>query len=365
MLQRVHDAWEESLEADPTALNHHAMIGRCLRGLGRYEDAIAYLTPKAVAFSQGKIELQLAFAQLGAQRYGAAFRSYRIRWDCEELDLRDLKATSVEEGDPLDGKSVMILPEQGFGDAVLMSRFVSILAQKGAKVHFLVKKPMERLFEGLEGANWVGREAKLDKHFDYWMNLMDMPIVAYEADEDGTPPPPTKLNVPDDSTQRAKKAVAPFSDKFKVGVVWSGSATYKGNSFRSFSHQEFLPLTDIPGVQLSLYKGPYLEQFYRDGADAFIVDVASTDRDFADCAAMMQELDLVIIDTATAHIAGSLGIPVWTVLHWDAFWVYRHSGDTTEWYPSMRLFRQEKPREWSAPFARIETALKELVKEQA
>jgi len=77
---------------------------------------------------------------------------------------------------------------------------------------------------------------------------------------------------------------------------------------------------------------------------------------------MMQEMDLIITsDTATAHIAGSLGVPTWVMLHWDAFWVYRHSGETTEWYPSMRLFRQSKPQNWASAFDAVYAALEEKV----
>lgn len=147
-------------------------------------------------------------------------------------------------------------------------------------------------------------------------------------------------------------------------MVWSGSVTYKGNAFRSFSHRAYLPLADMAGVQLfSLYKGPSLAEFHADGSAAYLVDTASTDRDFADCAATMLEMDLVITsDTATAHIAGSLGIPVWTILHWDPFWVYTHAGETTPWYPSMRLFRQDRPLDWSGVFGRVEQALRTTVK---
>lgn len=358
---------KQSLAADPSLLGHYAMVGRCLRGQGKYQEAIDYLLPLADRFpEEPEIELQLAFAQLGAGKYGQAFRSYRIRWDCEEMTPRDIALPQWKEGEAIDGKNVLVLPEQGFGDAVLMSRFVPILARKGAQVHFLVEKPMARLFEGLDGAAWVGRETKIDDRYDFYINLMDMPILAYGPEEDGTPPPPTRLNIPEDSVSRAKAIVAPHKDRFKVGVIWSGSATYKGNAFRSFTHKEFLPLTDIPGVQLfSLYKGPYLEQFNADGSGAFIVDAAGTDRDFGDCAATMLEMDLIITsDTVTAHIAGSLGIPVWTVLHWDAFWVFRHAGETTEWYPTMRLYRQDKPRDWSGPFEQIEADLRKKVEGQ-
>jgi len=355
----------DGLSQDPGHLMHHAMIGRCLRGKGAYEQAIDHLAPAAAAHpEEPEIALQLAFAQLSAGRYGPAFRTYGARWRCAEMTPRKMTQPLWQDGDPLEGKTILVLPEQGFGDAVLMARFVPVLAQHGAKVHFLAEKPMARLFKGLEGAAWVGLGAPTDGPYDCWMNLMDMPLVAFGPDEDGLPPPPARLNIPGQSRARARAIVSPHRKAFKVGVVWSGSSTYKGNAFRSFSHREFLPLTDIPGVQLfSLYKGPYLDAYRADGSDAFIQDAASTDQDFADCAATMLEMDLVITsDTATAHIAGSLGIPVWTVLHWDPFWVFGHSGMTTDWYPSMRLFRQTTPRDWTGPFAEVEAALRDHMK---
>lgn len=144
-----------------------------------------------------------------------------------------------------------------------------------------------------------------------------------------------------------------------MGVIWTGSVTYKGNAFRSFSHTDFLPLTQIAGVQLfSLYKGPMLEPYFADGSSAFIVDAGSDESGFADTAATMKAMDLVITsDTATAHIAGSLGVPTWTILHWDPFWVWTHKGDTTGWYPQMRLFRQKTPLDWSGVMADVEEAL--------
>jgi hypothetical protein len=354
-----------ALAQDATHLMHHAMIGRCERGKGDYRAAIDYLAPKVAEYPQEpEIELQLAFAQLGAGLYGPAFRSYRARWRCDEMTPRKIDLPAWQDGDSLTGKTVLVLPEQGFGDAILFARFVPVLAQKGARIHFLAEKPVARLLSELDGAAWVGTSVSDLSPYDAWMNLMDMPMAVFAPDEPGKPPPPTRLTIPEESRDRARAIAAPYSDRFKVGVVWSGSATYKGNAFRSFSHRAYLPLADIAGVQLfSLYKGPSLTEFHGDGSSAYMVDTASTDRDFADCAATMLEMDLVITsDTATAHIAGSLGIPVWTILHWDPFWVYTHAGEATPWYPSMRLFRQESPLDWSGVFARVEQALRRTVK---
>ncbi|MCF2871583.1 tetratricopeptide repeat-containing glycosyltransferase family protein [Octadecabacter sp. G9-8] len=351
---------EKSLALDPTHLMHHAMIGRCYRGMGDYDAAIAYLTPKVDEFPQEpEIQLQLAFAQLGAGHYGAAFRSYDARWLTEEMDNPNVPFPKWTDGMPIDGKSILILPEQGFGDMVLLSRFIPLIAEKGAKVRLVAKGPLLRLLDGVEGIDWIGKSATKEDPVDMWISLMDLPKLVYGPTEAGNVPPPTVLNIPADSAARAKRLTAKHRDMFKVGVVWSGSATYKGNTFRSFTHREFLPMANVPNVQLfSLYKGPFLEAFQKDGSAALMVDTASTDRDFADCAATMREMDLIITsDTATAHIAGSLGVPTWVMLHWDSFWVYRHSGETTPWYPSMRLFRQPKPQDWQGAFDAAQAAL--------
>lgn len=355
---------KDSLNIDPSHLMHHAMIGRCFRGMGDCDAAIKYLTPMAKKFpEESEIRLQLAFAQLGAGHYGSAFRNYDARWATDELGAPDVPFTKWEDGMSVDGKTLLILPEQGFGDMILLLRFIPLITALGAKIRLIAKKPLLRLLDGVDGIEWIGTGATKEDLVDLWLSLMDLPKLVFGQTENGVVPEPTKLTIPDDSTARAKTLTAQYRDMFKVGVVWSGSATYKGNTFRSFTHREFLPMANVPNVQLfSLYKGPLLDAFHKDGSAALIIDTASTDRDFADCAAMMREMDLVITsDTATAHIAGSLGIPVWVMLHWDAFWVYRHAGDTTAWYPSMRLFRQDKPQDWASAFDAARAALIEKV----
>lgn len=353
---------KKMLEHDPHDKSQLAMIGRCLRGQGAYEAAIKHLD-KALRIHPDypELRLQLAFAQLGAGRYKAGFESYKSRWDAGELKPRNLPYPKWR-GEDISGKTILVMPEQGFGDAVLFSRFVPVLRDIGAKVHVLVEKPLVSLFEGMDGADWTGPVVGPENGIDCYVDMMDLAAIYFQTKREI--PAPTKLSIPQDARVRAAKITEPFSDVYKIGVVWTGSVTYKGNALRSFSHRDFLPLTEIPGVQLfSLYKGPMLEPYFEDGSSAFIVDAGSSDRGFADTAAMMEQVDLVITsDTVTAHIAGSLGVPTWTVLHWDAFWVWRHSGDATDWYPNMRLFRQDAPMDWDSVHAKVKAALIEHLK---
>lgn len=350
------------LAEDDSGPEHHALIGRCLRGMGRYAEAVDYLEPLIDRFPDyGDLGLQLAMSLLAMGDYERAAVHYRSRWKTGEL--RQVQSAIPEwNGEDLTGKTVVVLPEQGFGDCVLMARHLPDLKSKGAaKVVLIAERPLARLLRDVPGADVVTPSYQPDGTEDFRINMMDLFGVALRSDADMRPP--TRLSVPPEATQRAKHFVAPYGDRFKVGVVWTGSVTYRANAFRSFSHTDFLPLADVPDVQLfSLYKGPMIDAFRADGSAGIMVDAGSSDADFADCAAMMQELDLVITsDTATAHIAGSLGIPTWVVLHWDAFWVYRHTGQTTPWYPSMRLFRQAQALDWRQVMSEVRSALQEVV----
>jgi hypothetical protein len=344
------------IDQDPTDAMQKAMVGKALRGQGLYAQSIAWLEQCLADHPEFlELRIQLALSELADRRYSSGFRNYDVRWQTGELKPRALTKPQWDHT-PLDGKTILVLPEQGFGDAVTFARFLPVLRRYNpARILLFCEKPLLRLFRDVAGPDWIGTDQP--GPYDVWTNMMDLPPLHF--DQTDTIPAPTRLTIPDDSRARARAIAAPHDGKLKVGVVWCGSVTYRGNAFRSFSHSHFRGLIDIPGLQMfSLYKGPELKSFQQDGTSAFIVDTASSDRDFADCAAMMQEMDLVITScTAICHIAGSLGVPTWTLLHWDAFWLWQHSGDTTPWYPSMRLIRQTAPRDWDGVFARLRANL--------
>lgn len=354
----------QALARDPGDANQKAMIGKALRASGRYADAIAHLAPAAAQHPDfAELRIQLALAQLADRDYVAGFDTYRARWETGELTPRKMTVREWDGG-PLDGKRIAILPEQGFGDAITFARFAPALRRfNPAQVLMLTEKPLSRVLSDVAGVDRADPQIA-ESQIDCWVNMMDLPLHHFRADP--AVPAPTRLHVPADSVDRARAIVAPHRNRFRVGVVWTGSMTYRANAFRSFHHSDLLPLVDVPGVQLfSLYKGPGLAEFQADGTGAFILDAASGDRDFADCAAMMRELDLVITScTVTAHLAGSLGVPVWTLLHWDAFWLWQHTGDRTDWYPSMHLIRQDRPRDWAGVMARVKDRLSQTVAER-
>lgn len=329
-----------------------------LRGAWRNQDAVDLIT--ATEQRLGVFEnarLQRALAQLMLGNYKEGFADFETRYSGDEVSLPDDAPWPRWEGQDLNGKKIVVLPEQGFGDAILMARFLPRLKALGAEVSMVVKAPLFRLFHGLDGLDHALDGARRSESYDFYTPNMSLPHFVGLPD-DGPPPAP-RLHIPDDSRSRAKRLVKPFEGRFKVGIVWTGSLTYRANHRRSTTPENFLGLAGVPGTQLfSLYKGDAHQSFLESGMAGLIVDACGNDRDFADTAALIDEMDLMITtDTAVVHVAASLGKPVWNMLTWEGFWLYG-AEETTPWYPSMRLFRQRTSGDWPEVFERVEHELR-------
>jgi hypothetical protein len=182
----------------------------------------------------------------------------------------------------------------------------------------------------------------------------------------GRPPPPPRLTIPEDGRAKARALTAGHRDLFKIGIVWTGSTTYRANNRRSTTPAMFLGLATVPGVQLfSLYKGDMHQAFLQSGMAGLILDACGADRDFAETAALIEKMDLMITtDTAVVHIAASLGKPVWNLLSHEGFWLYGRE-ETGPWYSSLRVFRQRAQGDWAELFARVEAKLRAHLAERA
>ncbi|MBK0398438.1 hypothetical protein H0I76_04495 [Limibaculum sp. M0105] len=338
---------------DPVRLRDLAAV---LRAQWRQEEAIALVDgAEQEGWADDTCRLQRGLAQLMLGYWRDGFADFECRYADGEVSLPADVPWPRWQGEAIAGKRLLVLPEQGFGDAIVMSRFLPALCAMGAEVTMLVKPPLRRLFAGLAGIRLTDAARRSDD-YDFYTPNMSLPHLVGMA---GGIPPAPPLAIPSDSRARARALVAPFGLAFRIGVVWTGSTTFKGNHLRSTGPESFLGLAGVPGVQLfSLYKGPAHEAFLASGMAGLIVDACGADRDFADSAAVMDEMDLMITtDTAVVHVAASLGKPVWNLLSHEGFWLYG-KGETTPWYPSMRLWRQQQPGDWDELFARVEAALR-------
>jgi hypothetical protein len=255
-------------------------------------------------------------------------------------------AQPLWRGEPLDGRQILIYGEQGAGDAIQFVRYAPLVRNAGGVVILEVLPHVERLMSWLEGGYPVVNALSAGVEFDVQCPMMSLPQ-RFGTELDSIPPP-ARFSIPAD--MRAKWAARLRTGRMGVGVVWATNPSYLNNAARSVPARYFLPLTRQSGIQCwSLQVGPGAA----DTPDG-MVNLSEELIDFAETAAAISELDLVItVDTAVAHLAGSLGKPVWLLLPYTSDWRWMLDHEDTPWYPGMRLFRQRRPGEWGDVVERV------------
>jgi len=249
-------------------------------------------------------------------------------------------------GDPA-GKRILVWAEQGYGDAIQFARYLPMLAERGATVFFHVPPPLARLFEGLGGIERLlvrDRDTELPD-VDAQIPLLSLPYRMATTLET-IPAKPAYLTAP------TAEDAEPSGDTRRIGLCWQGSATNPNDLRRSVDPGPLVEALDRPGIELIGL------QYGAEGAP--LDNPGGMVGDFAGMAALIQGLDLVVtVDTGVAHLAGALGKPVWTLLPFAPDWRWLLDRDDSPWYPSMRLFRQPSPGDWTAAFRDISAALDE------
>jgi len=388
-------AQHRALELQPKSAGYWSNLGNVLKDLDRVEESVAahdkavkldprnpsWIHHRAVAKREaGMFKESLEDFDLAIR---LAPKEYSYRWDravvllhledFEEgwmgyewryrLDQSPPKRARVPRwlGEDFKGKRLVIHPEQGFGDTILSTRFLPLVKQRGGEVMLLTKPPLVRLFQALEGVDRVVPIDDPSPKMDYACSLLDLPRVL-EITNKNMPPLP-RLNVPQSAREKARTILAPAKDRFKVAVIWSGSVTFKNNRKRSSTAERFLEFGEIHGVQMvSLQKGPREDEVDSSGANGVMIDAGRRVNDFAESAAVIEELDLMIMtDSSVAHLCGCLGKPIWNLLNYVPYWMYGWESEDTYWYPSMKLIRQPKANDWDSVFERVKTDLKEAV----
>jgi len=328
-----------------------------------YRKAIA-LDPK---LADARTNLSMALLSLGQWQEG--WDEYEWRWRTSDGIKQSQKFPSPAwAGEEISGKSLLLYSEQGFGDSLQFCRYASLAAQRGAKVTLAIEPALERLMKSLAGieAVVVKTKGELPPACDHHSPLLSLPRLIGPDPHELTVKPPYLSPDPADVAlwgQRLAEA-APDDGKLKVGLVWAGHSrpdlpnAAAVDRRRSMKPDLMEPLLAVQGCRfISLQK---------DGVkapDSFgLIDLMEHSRDFADTAALVSHLDLVIsVDTAMAHLVGAIGKPLWLLDRFDACWRWQRGREDSAWYPGMRLFRQTSPGDWPGVIARTAEALKALV----
>jgi tetratricopeptide (TPR) repeat protein len=343
--------YRKVLERQPSAIvwTH---LGVALHETGDPAAALdAYDTALALDPAYARCHVERAHALLRLGRFAEGWEEFEWRWRLDPADRPALPSLASPRwtGEPLDGP-LLVLPEQGFGDTILCARFLAALRGRVKRVILACKPELLRLFSTLEGIDaLVPTNATPPPHAAH-IPLMSLPRLTMRPDE--APPPPARLHVPAESRAKLAGLIGPNRGRLNVGIVWSGSVTFKANAQRATTLDRFLSFAEVPGLRLfSLQKGPPAAELNAAGLGSLIVDLGRQCRDFADKAAAVEQLDLVVMtDSSVAHLAGSLGRPIWNLLPHAPYWLYGMGGAQTPWYPSMRMFRQDGPGGWDRVF---------------
>ena len=370
LLNRVEDAVASFALAASIAPDHALIVhnhayalrhaGRPRQALARAEAALR-LNP---GYGPSRFEQAVALLALGELRRG--FALYEARWEMGEFaqQKRDFAAPLWRGDADLAGKTVLLHAEQGFGDTLQFARYAPLVAARGAAVILEVQPQLKTLLMRNAGAAQVIARGEPPPPFDLHCPLMSLPL-AFGTALDTIP-----ANVPYLAADPAKIAhwaarLATFGGKRKVGIVWAGDARHhnpNANSIdgrRSMTLRHFAPLASVADLQLiSLQKGTPAAQAKDPPPGLPLVDWTAALDDFADTAALIANLDLVIcVDTAVAHLVGGLGKPVWILSRFDCCWRWLDRRADSPWYPTARLFYQDAPGAWDDVVARVRAEL--------
>ena len=316
--------------------------------------------------------LSAGVAHLLRGDYAAGWAGYETRWRAVPA-LNTTRPIHAAEwtGEPLSGEPVLAYAEQGLGDTLQFVRYVPLLAARGARVVLLVQAPLKALLVRVEGVASVHAFGESLPPVKYQVALLSLPRL-FGTTLDCVPASIPYLRV--DERHRAawaRRLAAPPG--LRVGLVWAGDprpsdrhATVVDRR-RSIRLAEFSPLWSVPGVQwYSLQKGRAASQSRDPSLGVRLIDHTDRLHDFADTAALVLNLDLVIsVDTSVAHLAGALGKPVWLLSRFDGCWRWLLARDDSPWYPTLRIFRQAVPFQWGEEIERVAAALTQLTAAQS
>jgi hypothetical protein len=273
------------------------------------------------------------------------------------------------DGSNLEGKTIFVHAEQGLGDTIHFVRFLPLLKEKQAGRIILECQPeLVRLMkqtEILSGMEIIPRDklVRPTTGFDVHVPLLSLPLLLRRlapTDHNGVPQPPYMK--PDTTLQQLWLTRLPKSNKLKVGIAWAGSAVNKNDRHRSIPLSSFAPLA-APDIEFyALQFGPPAKEAASPPPGMNLIDITPNITDFADTAALLPQLDLIIcVDTALAHLTGAMARPVWVLLQFTPDFRWLLQGEKTAWYPSMRLFRQQKFGDWAEVIERVAAELKKNV----
>ena len=327
---------------------------------------------RALALQPGNADYRFnqALCLLRNGQFQAGFEAMESRWNsaAQTTVWRDYRLP-LWEGQPLAGQAVLVWAEQGLGDTLQFARYLRVIHQRGGRAQIVAQPELAALFRRCPVVETVhawhsnaDQAAPLDEagRANFHLPMMSLPRIAGATVTDVPDPTPLlgltpRKPMPRKRPETSRRAV-------DIGLVWAGNRNHKRDDERSLALAMLAPLAQISGCRLHvLQHGPARAQIDQCGFSERLIVPAET-TDLLGAAALIQTMDLIItVDTAHAHLAGTLGSPTWTLLPYLADWRWLRDRSDSPWYPSMRLFRQDQKRQWQPVIETVTQALSSFV----
>jgi len=357
LLDRAEEALEwfdRAFELQPSfklALDNKSKV---LRRLHRFDELMAtYHQLRSIDPSDARVELNLAHDQLWLGNFEAGWRGREVRWRVSDLPIAfpDSPGAVWLGEDNIADKTILIYSDEGLGDAIQFTRYVPMLAARGARVVLVVQDSLQPLLSTLPGLSHCFARSETLPAADFRCPVMSLPL-AFSTTLD-TIPPPVRLSPPDDRVTAWQERLGP-RDRLRVGLVWSGSLTHPNDRERSIALRSLTTLLDADATFVSLQKDPRPDDATLLLERTEIIDLTSHLTDFTETAALVSCLDLVItVDTSIAHLAATMGCPTWIMLAHTPDYRWLLNRDDSPWYPAVRLFRQTESRDYAGVIERV------------
>jgi Flp pilus assembly protein TadD len=356
-------AYRHTIALRPEFAVAYHNLGVALYDKGQLDEAIAVLRQSIVLSpNYAEAHMNLGMTLLLRCDFQSGWPEYDWRLKLDDSPGQTPGFTQpLWDGSDLARRTILLHAEQGLGDAIQFIRYVPLVVQRGGRV--VVQAPAEsiRLLRQLPGVErWIASGEPLPP-FDVHCPLLSLPRLFVTTAE--TIPPQKDSLLPDPELAQAwQDRLERQPAGFKVGLVWAGNPTHKNNHIRSIALSFLAPLATVSGVCFySLQKGKAAKETANPPPRMRITDWTDELHDFADTAALVANLDLIIsVDTSVAHLAGAMRKPVWLLLPFIPDWRWMLDRQDSPWYPTMRLFRQETRGSWSAVVSRIAKELSGL-----
>jgi Flp pilus assembly protein TadD len=362
-------SFEQAIARQPDAAASWSNLGMVLKIEGRSAEAVA-AHDRAVKLEPENHQFRVnrSVALLKAGRWESAWGDYESRLrlpGAARVDFSRLMP-SIGPDDSLQDLIIVALHEEGFGDTLQFLRYLPLLTQRGARVIACVPSQLTRIVRAIPGLAAVMSGQDLVRRHDFICPMFSLPRVFGTTPDTVPPVPPVTLDPK--SLHKWKKWLP--SGGLKVGLVWAGQARPWLPGFgtldarRSAGLKAFEPILALRGISfVSLQAGQAADEHF--AAPIPLIDPMPHVEDFADTAAVIANLDLVIsVDTSVVHLAGLLGKPVFLLDRYDNCWRWLEGRSDSPWYPELTIFRQQRPGDWSTPMEQAAEALRAIAMER-